>query len=315
MRIVVPCLVACMSLSVVASAGAQKKAPAPPEPTLSALSPEAQTALDDLSSRFATEVELHPGWFRDRPMSYYDFGAIPRPVAAGRVYWPIHGFDAQGNPVAIRNQRPIFSTIPGLPDYSGVWNLVYVVTADHSQPNALRDVAAVEALVRGRRALLKDANTVLNLAIVARGSHLAQDSTPATPAWYAGRDVEFFDFGPASLAPVSLMVLERGQDAQGAPMIVRDQANIADTIPVAAPFPDLWNIQLVTVDSAYQANTLKSAGAVKSGGFLVQPANTVRNCPVAFVDGKKIDRAASPVRTFADLRAPMPPAPTILKVP
>src|SRR3989338_4777667 len=126
------------------------------EPPLPALSPEALAALDELSPRFAAEVELHQGWFRDRTVLYYDFGRVP--AAAGRVLWPVHGFDAKGNPVAMRGQRPIFSTVPGLGDYSGIWQLGYVIVADNVQPNELRAIASAEAVVRDKRAVLRESN-------------------------------------------------------------------------------------------------------------------------------------------------------------
>jgi hypothetical protein len=279
-------------------------------PPLPSLSSDAQQALEQLAAHYAGEIALHQSWFRDRQLMYYDFGAVPQPVAMGSVLWPIHGFDAQGNPVAIRGQRPIFSSLPGLPGYSGVWKLTYVVTEDHAQPNQLRDLASVDAIVRGRRAVLKETNVTYNLPIVAHGSRLARDSVPPMQGWYEGRDVDFFDFGQASVAPVPLMVSVRGQDASGTPNFVTEQANIADTLTAVPPFTDLCSVLFVHVDSGYVANSLKSAAAVRGSGFLVAPANSVRNCPVMFVDGTKLDRAASPVRAFADMRSPFPPAPT-----
>jgi uncharacterized RDD family membrane protein YckC len=163
-----------------------------------ALDPAAAAALDQLSGRFATEVALLPASFGDRQVQLYDFGAVPRGVAAARVFWPIHGFDARGNPVAIRGQRPVFTTIPRLGAYSGLWQLVYVVTADMAQPNALRDAAAVDAAVRAKRATLREAGLVLNLPIVARGTTLARDTTRGMLGWYNGHDVQFFDFGAST---------------------------------------------------------------------------------------------------------------------
>jgi len=101
-----------------------------------------------------------------------------------------------------------------------------------------------------------------------------------------------------------------GRDDSGTPRFIREQANIADTLAATPPFPDLWSIQYVQVDSAYVPNTLKSAAAVRGSGFLLAPANAVRNGPIAFVDGSRIARPASPVREFADMRSPFPPAPT-----
>lgn len=278
------------------------------EPPLPALTPEALTALDELSARYAAEVELHQGWFRDRAILYYDFGSVP--AAAGRVLWPIHGFDAKGNPVAMRGQRPIFSTLPGLADYSGIWHLSYVVVADKVQPNQLRDIAAAEALVADKRAVLRDANLTVNLALVPRGSRLARDSTPPMMGWYAGREVQFFDFGQSGLTPVPLIAFIRGVDAAGEPEFLREQVNIIDTLPVAPPYAELWHIRFARPDSTYVPNTLKSATAVSASNIHVDPPHAVRNCPVAIVDGVRVQRLPSPLTMFADLRSPFPPAPT-----
>jgi len=293
---------------------AQGRHPSPRQqsftPSLPPLSPETQLALDGLTPQYAAQVEQVGGWFRDHAVTYYNFGEVPQPVPAGRVLWPVHGFDAHGNPVAIRGQRPIFSTIPGLNGYSGVWRLVYVVTADHVQPNELRDVADVDAQVARRRASLTDANLFVNLPVVARGSTLANDSTPPMEGWFEGRDVSFFDFGPVTLAPVDMWRFARGVDASGAPNVVAAQYSVVDSIPVAGTYPDLWQIHYVQVDSAYAPNTVKSAAAVQSARLAVEPAKSVRNLPITGLDGVRVNRARSPISAFADNRSPFPPAPT-----
>jgi hypothetical protein len=227
------------------------------------------------------------------------------------VLWPIHGFDAAGNPVAIRGQFPIFTSLPGLSGYSGVWHLSYVVTADHAKPNQLRSIADVEAMVRHKRASIKETKLVLNLPLAPRGSRLARDTTPAMTAWYEGREVQYFDFGETSVTPAPMLVFAHGQDSTGKPDYFREQADIADTIPSTPAFPDLWSVELVHVDSAYAANSLKSMAAVRSSGFMISPASAVRNCPVMYVDAAKVERAPSPLRAFADLRSGTHPAPTL----
>jgi hypothetical protein len=309
MSIVSRCARIAAPLLVAVSLQAQRQQ-ATPVSTPPALSAEQQAAYEELGPQYAHQIEQVPGWFRDHPVQYFDFGEVRQPVAAGRVLWPVHGFDAAGNPVAIRGQRPIFTAIPGVAGYSGLWHLVYVVTADHVQPNQLRDEADIDALVRRRRVSLYDPNVVVNLPIVPRGSSLANDSTTAMMGWYQGRDVSFFDFGTASLSPVSMWRFARGKDASGAPNVVRDQSSVVDSIPVAGTYPDLWQIQFVQVDSSYAANSLKNAAAVRASGFMVDPASSVRNLPITTVDGTRLPRVASPVSVFADLRSPFPPAPT-----
>jgi hypothetical protein len=279
-----------------------------PEAQLPALSPEATTALDELSSRFAGDVALHQGWFRDRAILYYDFGPVAK--TAGRVLWPIHGFDARGYPVAIRGQRPIFSTLPGLDTYSGLWSLSYVIVADKIQPNQLSDIASADALVKSKRAAIKDAGFTVNLAIVAKGSRLERDSTPPLMGWYEGREVQFFDFGQSGLTPVPLIAFVKSVDSAGVPEFLREQINIVDTLPVAPPYADMWNIRFAKPDSTYVPNTLKSASAVAASTIPVDPPHVVRNCPVAIVDGTRVNRVPSPITMFSDLRSLVPPKPT-----
>jgi len=276
-------------------------------PTLSA---EVTAALDALSPRFASEAGLIQGWFRDRTVLYYDFGAVKPDVAAGRVLWPIHGFDARGNPVAIRGQRPIFSTIPGLSDYSGVWRLTYVVTADKVQPNELRDGASVDAAIRARKASLRLTDVTVNLPIVPRGTTLARDTTTGMLGWYEGRDVQFFDFGPTQLVPVPMWRFASGVDAAGDPIVLAGQNSIVDSIPMATVYPDLWQIHFVNVDTTYVLNSIKSAGALRGARFSIGTPTTIRNLPIVIIDGSPFPRTPSPLRTFADLRSPFPPKPT-----
>ena len=278
--------------------------------SLPTLAPEASVALEALEPRHAGEIGLTQGWFRDRNVMYYDFGQVPIGASAGRVLWPIHGFDAKGNPVAIRGQRPIFSTIPGLAEYSGVYRLSYVVTADHVQPNTLRDISAVEELVRRGRALIRDTELTYNLPIVPRGTRLARDTSQGMAGWYEGREVQFFDFGAASTTPAQMWRFQRGTDASGHAAALTEQHSVVDSIPTSGMYPDLWEIYPVTADSAYIPNSVKNANAVRGGGFPVGTPTAVRNLPIAFVDGAVVAREPSPVRAFADLRSPFPPAPT-----
>jgi hypothetical protein len=279
-----------------------------PEPPLSALPAEAVTALDELSSRFASDIALHQGWFRDRAILYYDFGRVAE--TAGRVLWPIHGFDARGYPVAIRGQRPIFSTLPGLDGYSGLWHLSYVIVADKVQPNTLRDIASADALVKNRRAAIREAGFTVNLAIVPRGSRLERDSTPPLMGWYEGREVQFFDFGRSGLTPVPLIAFIKGLDSTGAPDMLREQVNIIDTLPMAPPYADMWHIRFAKPDSTYVPNSLKSMAAVTATTIPVDPPHSIRNCPVGVVDGARVARVPSPITLFSDLRSLVPPAPT-----
>jgi hypothetical protein len=274
------------------------------------LSPEAAAALEELAPRYASEAALIPGWYRDRPVLYYDFGTVAAGVQPGRVYWPIHGFDARRNPVAIRGQRPIFTTLPGLNDYTGVWRLVYVVTADKVQPNELRDQASIDAAIRARKARLSETDLTLNLPITPRGTTLARDTTHGMLGWYQGRDVQFFDFGAARLAPVPMWRFVRGRDAAGEPNILAAQNSIVDSLPTTPPYPDVWAISFVEADSAYTPNSIMNAATLQTSKLVVGPVSSMRNLPITIVDGAPFKRADSPIRAFADMRSPFPPKPT-----
>lgn len=307
--------IALLALVLASPVSAQRQQSATP-PSPPQLSAEAAAAYEELSPRFAQENQLIQGWFRDRAVLYYDFGAVPLDVAAGTVYWPVHGFDIRGNPVAIRGQRPIFSTIPGLRDYSGVFRLVYVVTADNAQPNFIRDLATVEDQIRRKRASTRPTDLLLNLPIVPRGTRLARDSATGMPGWYEGRDVQFFDFGAVTTKPVEMWRFASGRDSSGAPIVLAAQNSIVDSIPVTGTYPDLWEIRFVYVDSAFVPNSLKGADAMRSNMTVrIDTARTIRNLPITIIDGLKVNRAPSPLRAFADLRSPFPPKPTVLGVP
>lgn len=306
MRSVVRSLWALALLAAPITAQQQQAAAALP-----VLSPEAETALVELGPRFAGDTEQLHGWFRDQPVQYYNFGSVARPLIVGRVLWPIHGFDARGNPVAIRGQRPIFSSIPGLEGYSGLWRLEYIVTADLAQPNELRTVASVEAATRRRRATVRPTELVLNLPIVPRGTRLVQDSATGSIGWFEGREVQYFDFGPVSVAPAPMwrFALAGGSDSEI--VVVEGQGGILDSVPVAPTYPDLWDIRFVRVDTTYSPNSIRSAAAVRSARWHVDSARFVANLPVTVVGGVRVARSASPITEFADMRSPFPPAPTM----
>lgn len=277
-------------------------------PALPALPAEAEAALDELTPRYAGETELVQGWFRDRLVLYYNFGPVAQPVTVGRVLWPVHGFDLRGNPVAMRNQRPIFSAIPGVSGYSGLWRLSYVVVADLAQPNELRTLQGIENAMRRRRAAVRDTDVTLNLPIVPRGQRLARDSAAPMMGWYEGREVQFFDFGAASATPAPMWRFATGRDAAGDPLFLESQHGLLDSIPVQPAYPDLWDIRIVQVDTAYAPNTIRSANALRASRWVVDSAAAVRNLPVVMVDGARLQRTPSPLTTFADLRSPFPPA-------
>src|SRR5262249_20717538 len=156
---------------------------------------------------------------------------------------PIHGFGLDGEPVPLRGQEPIFSTIPELDGYTSLWTLHYVVVADHAQPNALKSVAQIRRLVDQKRAILHDANVTLNLPIVARSSYLAgKKDVPQRLGWFDGSEVAYFDFGLVSTTAAPIYPFFRSP-AGGDLAPVEGQRNVVDVIPDGvAPAIDLWDV-------------------------------------------------------------------------
>ena len=296
------------SVVLTAPLAAQRK-PAPEPPPPPALSDEAAAAYEELSPRFAQESGLIQGWYRDRTVMYYDFGALKPGAQPAQVYWPIHGLDARGNPVSMRGQRPIFSTIPGLSDYSSVYRLTYVIVADNVQPNYIRDISTIDALVAQKKASLRETTLLLNLPVVPRGARLARDSTTGLVGWFKARDVQFFDFGAVTMTPVGMWRFAGRRDSDGAFVPLEGQNSIVDSIPVSGTFPDLWEIRWVLVDSTFAPNSVKSLTAMRANPLLIpDTARFIRNLPITIIDGAPIARSPSPLRAFADLRSPFPPA-------
>jgi hypothetical protein len=263
----------------------------------------ARLALADLAPRYAQEFGYINGWYRGIEIRYYDFGPVNTGVAD--VYWPIHGFGLDSVPVPLRGQEPVFSTIPGLPSYTSLWRLKYVIVADNVKPNELTSVRAIEQLVARKRAVVRDAGVVLNLPIVPRGSYLeGRRDVPTPRGWFEGTEIAYFDFGPASQVAAPIHPFFRRPPAGGEPVRVEGQRNVVDVIPDGiTPAVDLWDVHPVMVDSTYIANTVRDfpglRAAAAAGRLEITKANSIRNCPVALIGDMAVPRALSPLARFA----------------
>jgi hypothetical protein len=260
-----------------------------------------RAALEDLEPRFARHFELREGWFMGQSIAFYDFGAVPRVV--GEVYWPIHGFDRDSVPVPVAGQRPIFSTLPALGEYSGLWRLRYVVVADNVVSNELRSVAAVRAMAQRGRAIMRDGKMILNLPLVPRGSTLSDANRRTGLGWFEGHDVAYFDFGPTALGPELAFAFHTGREDSGAPRVLRDQRQVVTAVPGSPGYSDLWDLQLVEVPTSYEVNSLRSVEAIRAavdaGEAQSAPARSLRNSPVVLVNGAIAPRARSPLDLHA----------------
>jgi hypothetical protein len=262
---------------------------------------QARFALADLGPRFAQEFDLKNGWYRGTQIRYYDFGPVPQGVSI--VYWPIHGFGLDGQPVPLRGQGPVFSTIPGVRGYTSLWVLRYVVVADRVKPNQLTSVAQIVALISSARATIRDARDTLNLPIVPRGSFLQErKDTPPAHGWFNGVEVAYFDFGVASTRAAPIFPFARGSSSD--PMPVDGQRNVVDVIPDGtSPSIDLWDVFRVIVDTAYRANTIRDVNALRAaeraGQVTVTRVGSIRNCPVALIEDRPVPRADGPLTRYA----------------
>jgi hypothetical protein len=69
-------------------------------------------------------------------------------------------------------------------------------------------------------------------------------------------------------------------DASGNPEFVDGQHNIIAVKPGDEGYSDLWQVMLVTAGDDYEADSVKSAADVMSGGFEVTETQMFVNCPV-----------------------------------
>jgi hypothetical protein len=105
--------------------------------------------------------------------------------------------------------------------------------------------------------------------------------------WYKGKEVQYYDFGAntplttgSSVATAPIYVFISGMDASGNPEFVEDQHNIIAVKPGDEGYSDLWQVMLVTAGDDYEADSVKSAADVMSGGFEVTETQMFVNCPV-----------------------------------
>lgn len=259
-----------------------------------------QGALADLGPQNALELPLRRGWFRSKPITYYDIGVVP--PGTGTVTIPVDASDTIASPRLAPGARPIFSSLPGLPAYSGVWLVQYLVLAEGVSAEGIRDARAATAMVLRGDARFQVRRTYVNLPILPAGSFLAGDSTRRLQSgWYRGVEVRFFDFGVTDLGPAPIHVFVRGIDRSG-PRFVREQHNIVDVVPGdTATYTDLWDVRFVIVDERFIPQVWRSerdmsAGA-RVGGFRILPAGELRNCPIVTVDNQIAARTPVPWRS------------------
>jgi hypothetical protein len=196
---------------------------------------------------------LVSGWYRDSAVQYYDFG-MNSPVAGGTVatapIWVmITGVDADGNP--------------------------QFVVPEEYEPDSLKSREDVEA--SGYETMVP--GLLVNCPIVPEGTTL-EGGEELVQGWYKGEPVFYPDFGENPATTLPIWVFITGMDADGNPQFMEGQNNVIDAVPGDAGYSAFWQVNLVTVDEGYEANTIKSAADALASGFEITEADMVVNCPV-----------------------------------
>ena len=262
-----------------------------------ALSAAEQGALAELGPQFARELALRHGWVRGQPITYYDIGVVDR--ATGTVTIPVSASDTAGAPRLSPGARPIFSTLPGVGPYSGVWLVQYLLLPDGARAGAIRDARVATAMVLRGEARFLVRRVHVNLPILPAGSFLAEDSTGRAlqNGWYRGVAVRYMDFGVTDVASAPIYAAVKSLGADG-PAFVREQHNIVDVVPGDTnAYTDFWDVEFVIVDDRFLPQAWRSrkdllAGA-QVGGYRIVPGE-LRNCPVVTVDGHIAARTPVP---------------------
>ena len=201
------------------------------------LSEAEQDALTALTEEHSTTYELIDSWFEKRPIQYYDFG--PSPVDAGTLY-------------RVRGAGEIVTTVPGLDDYTTLRQVLEVqVTGAGVDPASVRSHTEVSRLIARGDARLVATGLILNVLVVPAGSTLERDpeARPLRVAWYRGRPITYFDFGPTRPATTPLIAFGM-IGADGSIEIVQG-TNVARVPGVAGCRPSCIPLRLFATSCAY----------------------------------------------------------------
>ncbi len=223
---------------------------------------------------------LESGWFNGKEIKYYNMGTNTsgRSDDATRLkiepVWVFAtGVAADGSPIKLAGQDPLFDVKPGDAAYTDFWQAHFVTPTSDYKPNS---VTSLEALNKSGLKIEKQAMFV-NCPIVPADSKLDDGTAiPLQKGWVKGEPVFYFDFGPTSTKPGKVFAFVTGFDANQQPKLVTGQHFIFDSTRGAAGYSDFWIVQWVMVDSNYKADPVRSASEIK---FKVEPSTLVVNYP------------------------------------
>lgn len=229
---------------------------------------------------------LVQGWYEGRATYYYDFGGNSpalnnaQAVAQAPIYVLVTGFDANGQPQPVAGQHNIIDVVPGDAGYSDLWSVMFVTVPSSYQANTVRSADDV----RKAGYPIKATAMTVNCPVVPLNSQLSEGQPGLTMGWYKGREVHYFDFGANSDHTAPIYAFITGLDAKGQPQFVPGQHNIIDVLPGDAGYTAFWDVNLVEVETTYQANTITSADDVLKSGYPILHPGLVVNCPVIRTD-------------------------------
>lgn len=220
-----------------------------------------------------TIVPVLSGWSGGREVRYVDLGPVS--TAIGDAYVPIHGIDAEGNPLPVQGQHVIFDCQPDEPHYSPIWLVHYAVVGKDYQANGIR---SEDQILRGGYPVVKSRLTV-NCPLFA-GVRVQGADIPAKAGWCEGKRLWYLDFGQTTIHPANVYQFAYCRLPGGLWSWVREQAPVFDSLPGDPNYSSLRRINLVMTTSSYRSNAIRDIESIYRYHLSVQPTAEIRNMPL-----------------------------------
>lgn len=274
-----------LALVVAAIAGVGLLAACSTEPDPTPTSRPTATATASPTATPEPEVNLLTlvsGWYQDKEVRYYDFGANTPlnngVVGTAPIYAFIYGMNADGTPEFVPGQHNIVDVVPGDAGYSDLWQVMLVTVPRSYEADSIRSVTELSAAGHD----ITGTDIFVNCPIVPENTEL-EGGESLTQGWHDGEAVFYPDFGPNPPEAAPIWAFITGMDAQGAPQFVEGQKNIIDVVPGDEGYSAFWQVNLVTVPASYVANTITSRDELMAAGHDITATDILVNCPVTFV--------------------------------
>lgn len=234
---------------------------------LAALAVAAAIAATATYAAAPAKQPVAAGFYRGQTIHYYDFGPIK--LAAGNKVAPIWTVTN-----GVTGQHNIVDTVPGLADYTPLWQLNMVTFKSGVTPRLLESADEVKQAERAGDVTIVKTSTVVNCPVLGFGQKRIE-------GFSNGHQIHYFDDGPVKVLPGN----------QSAPLYapmngVAGQHNIAleSIAPGQTKYPALWTIVAVNWKAGAHKVLLTSAAQVqkeaKAGALTIKKTPLVVNCPV-----------------------------------